>query len=936
MLRVAPDNWEQLTVDYRAVGRYSEATGRVVYADGGSEAWTMPPDLQGLFARLRGGMYRDGRGTWFNARYRLDHPSSYNLEYDREEPAWEKPPPPQAYPDDMRLFPRTEDNVPEWLRRRLAAAPAPRFRVARIFDGPGDGGRPSVNRPPLSPADAADVLAYLDNAPLVGPVRGYDVDRLDPEGRPAVPVAFHTDGTWIWPAAVNYYLREHEVPPEPELVDHIARSHFQVPPVDEPTRAAAAAFLGGGAPPPPRVPPAPATRAMPVPPTAAMPVPPPPGQPAPPPAALPSSGPPGRIVETLRARLNDLGIPPTAYRIGPPAGRAWTMDQTEDGWRVGWFDREFVAPAMFEDVADASAFLLGKLLLDADRWQAAGMPVAPAPVPPAPANPADFALASDPAEAFVPPGQRSPGLEETQFTPGLAETPEPDPMPTYQLTAPNGGARIDSPVAPAAFNGRPEREAGFPRRGGSRPDSPFPDEGFEPRNGRPADSRPEVELGHPAPDAGFPRRESASAEGGFARPGGGPDTAFAGPGEGGFARPDAPADPGFARHDGSDAAYGTPGEGRDGEFRRPGGPSTAFGGPDVGYGRTDGSDTPFGGPSEGRDGGFRRPGGGPDSPPARRGEAPGAGYGRPDSPFGRPGGSSDDGAHPSFAPHGDAPDPAFGRPGEGEFRRPAGGPDTDRPAAGRRAAAPEGGFEPRHDRTNGVHGARPAFTPGDHPDPGFDGTNGRHGDQPDPALDRPEGRRAARHEPTFEEEPGLGRRAARQDADVAPDSSPADAGFVPRSERHRADSPGPSFTPPKPAPAPTLVAPAARPPAAAPPNQEWPITPMQGEPPLTLFRGKRMVELEPGTEFDRFGEDDGNLVYALGTPFQERSLVPDWVERPYHAYRVRQPVQVLIGTAIPWFDQPGGGTAYLLPDSVGELLAGGQIAEISGRERPPA
>ena len=76
MLRVAPDDWEQLTVDYRSVGRYSEATGKVVYTDGGTDPWTMPPDLQALFARLRGGMYREGRGTWFNARYRLDHPSS--------------------------------------------------------------------------------------------------------------------------------------------------------------------------------------------------------------------------------------------------------------------------------------------------------------------------------------------------------------------------------------------------------------------------------------------------------------------------------------------------------------------------------------------------------------------------------------------------------------------------------------------------------------------------------------------------------------------------------------------------------------------------------------------------------------------------------------------------------------------------------------------
>jgi len=89
-------------------------------------------------------------------------------------------------------------------------------------------------------------------------------------------------------------------------------------------------------------------------------------------------------------------------------------------------------------------------------------------------------------------------------------------------------------------------------------------------------------------------------------------------------------------------------------------------------------------------------------------------------------------------------------------------------------------------------------------------------------------------------------------------------------------------------------------------------------------------------EIDRFGDEDGNLVYVAGTPFSERSLVPEWVERPYHAYRVRQSVQVLTGAAIPWFDQPGGGTAFLLPDAIGELVAHGQLVEINDRERPPA
>ncbi len=109
---------------------------------------------------------------------------------------------------------------------------------------------------------------------------------------------------------------------------------------------------------------------------------------------------------------------------------------------------------------------------------------------------------------------------------------------------------------------------------------------------------------------------------------------------------------------------------------------------------------------------------------------------------------------------------------------------------------------------------------------------------------------------------------------------------------------------------------------------------MAGEPPLTLFRGKELRELPAGSELDRFGGPNGNLTYAAGTPFEERSLVPEWVNRPYHVYRVQRPLETLAGVAIPWFNQPGGGSAYLLPASIEELLAEGDIIELDPGEPP--
>jgi hypothetical protein len=223
LLRSAPKDWQRITAHYRTVGRYHELDGEVTLADGSAEEWVATHDIATLFGRLRAGMYREERGTWFNAHYQLDAPASYNLEYDRDEPQWRLHPPPQAYADELRMFPRTEDNVPDWLMRRLAGLgperPGPRFKIARIFDGTGPSGRPAINRPELEVEEQDRLLSYLGAAPVVLPGRGYDIDRLAASPEPRVPVAFHSDGVWIWPAAVNYYLHEYGVSPEPELVE---------------------------------------------------------------------------------------------------------------------------------------------------------------------------------------------------------------------------------------------------------------------------------------------------------------------------------------------------------------------------------------------------------------------------------------------------------------------------------------------------------------------------------------------------------------------------------------------------------------------------------------------------------------------------------------------------------------------------------------------
>jgi hypothetical protein len=46
-------------------------------------------------------------------------------------------------------------------------------------------------------------------------------------------------------------------------------------------------------------------------------------------------------------------------------------------------------------------------------------------------------------------------------------------------------------------------------------------------------------------------------------------------------------------------------------------------------------------------------------------------------------------------------------------------------------------------------------------------------------------------------------------------------------------------------------------------------------------------------------------------------------------------LQALMGNAIPWFEQPGGGTAYLLPYAINELIEAGDVIEVEAGD-PPA
>jgi hypothetical protein len=253
------------------------------------------------------------------------------------------------------------------------------MRQAQVFDGVRENGRQYVSRPLVPAEETARVLSYLEKAPIVLAARGYGTDEVDPSRGAQVPLTFHTDGQWIWPGAVAYYLRTHEIPPEPDFLTHIRARGFALPEVDDHTRDVAVSAITG-APMPERLAPQPSSAEAQQ-------------------RDLEEQAKQAReqaAVNRLRRRLGELGADPSVYRVGEVADDAWCLVREDDGWSVFWSERGGRHNAVEFATADqAAAYLLGTLLIVPSRMRGPEQPAestsAPGPSPAGTAPPADDA-----------------------------------------------------------------------------------------------------------------------------------------------------------------------------------------------------------------------------------------------------------------------------------------------------------------------------------------------------------------------------------------------------------------------------------------------------------------------------------------------------------------------------------------------------------------
>jgi hypothetical protein len=94
-----------------------------------------------------------------------------------------------------------------------------------------------------------------------------------------------------------------------------------------------------------------------------------------------------------------------------------------------------------------------------------------------------------------------------------------------------------------------------------------------------------------------------------------------------------------------------------------------------------------------------------------------------------------------------------------------------------------------------------------------------------------------------------------------------------------------------------------------------------GRPEITMLRAGDVI-------IDRYGKSSGVFVSPQGTPYEARALPEGSANAEFHTYVVVKDMEVLSGTVAPWFEEPGKGVQYELPNNIYKLVRERYLKEV--------
>ncbi|MEU3309507.1 hypothetical protein [Nocardiopsis sp. NPDC006832] len=124
LLSNAPEDWQRIKCTAAFVDHFGEIWNYAVMPDGSKDHFWTSAKLSMQFESLRNAMYRPGKGTWFSATYHITPPASYSIDFNYDQEAMTEPPTPSSmdYYNDLQLFPRDPEHIPDWLQEKIREA----------------------------------------------------------------------------------------------------------------------------------------------------------------------------------------------------------------------------------------------------------------------------------------------------------------------------------------------------------------------------------------------------------------------------------------------------------------------------------------------------------------------------------------------------------------------------------------------------------------------------------------------------------------------------------------------------------------------------------------------------------------------------------------------------------------------------------------------